>query len=161
MNYCSLLLYMCFVLAIMMRISVHQLQYSPLVGPFFILFFISFFKDFKMRSRMTRKMIIFCSFFAPIFWVNFKLRYKKYPYCQHTSLHNLSTCSPMAPKPKKGATPIPQPPSGPKQAWNVEWDAISAQSQYELNAHKRVMCVLVTHVWKITNMCTNVRSINV
>ena len=46
----------------------------------------------------------------------------------------------------------------------VEWDAISTQSQYELNAHKRVMCILVMHVWKITNMCThvctNVRSIN-
>ena len=46
----------------------------------------------------------------------------------------------------------------------VEWDAISTQSQCELNTHKRVMCILVMHVWKITNvcthMCTNIQSIN-
>ena len=39
---------------------------------------------------------------------------------------------------------------------NVEWDTISAQSQCELNAHKRVMCILVMHMWKITNVCTHV-----
>ena len=42
----------------------------------------------------------------------------------------------------------------------VEWDAISAQSQCELNAHKRVMCILVMHVWKTTNVCTHIWSIN-
>ena len=100
-----------------------------------------------MRLRMTRKMIIFQklnhtnastkmiifhSFFTPIFWVNFKLHYKISLLSTHIIAQSFNVFS-MAPKPKKGATPIPQPPSGPKWAWKSSLKVINSQAAPTVN----------------------------